>query len=278
MGDSTSQNSPRGSSPHIDDEICVDMLHGLMAGEEAERVLDHVGDCPDCEELFRARVAEFETTRAAARPVRGPDGRWAIEARSVEGGRADLRDESRGGFWRKYFGRLAPSRPLLAAAAVALVAAGILFFGPFRGGVDESPIEFWIPSGREIRELRADDHTADNSIWAGIRAYDEKDVGRAIAALEAAQAEGPHESMRIVYLASAYTLAERYGDALQLLDGLPPTSFPQPWRNDSRWIRYISLSGEGRTDAAAKLLDELSVLDDEVGALARERKRRIEDR
>lgn len=143
------------------------------------------------------------------------------------------------------------------------------------GQNEPDPLRYWIPAGREVAVAGEDAPPPTDELWAGISAYDARDLNHAMAYLRTTAAPGGYGDIGKVYLASAFTLAGRHQRALSTLSRLETPALPPPWRDEADWIRYIALSGANQEQEAARLLDELTRRAGAIGDLARERKRRI---
>ena len=76
MNDSTGSFADgTGPGPHMDEDQCLSLLHGLLPSAEATRILTHLAVCPACEHLFRERAAEREHLRASGTLRTLPDGK-----------------------------------------------------------------------------------------------------------------------------------------------------------------------------------------------------------
>ncbi len=168
--------------------------------------------------------------------------------------------------------------PRLRETGLALIVALLLVAACGRN--DDKPPEYWIPQGRDVRGLATDEVFADDELWAGINAYDSRDVGHALAYLRSTSSRGVYGDVGNVYLASALSLSRHYERALSTLGRVDEDSLPQPWRDEARWIEYIALCGIGDNgrEQASRILEELARVEGEVGDLARERKLKLNDR
>jgi hypothetical protein len=148
------------------------------------------------------------------------------------------------------------------------------------GAGDQGPPEYWIPQGRDVRGLATEEVFSDDELWAGINAYDARDLDHALAYLRSTSARGVYGDVGILYLASALTATGHHERALSALGRVDPNGLPPPWRDEARWLRYISLCGigDGGIEEATRLLEELAGVDGQIGDLARAQKSRLNDR
>ena len=68
---------------HIDEHVCLDLLHGYLSPDEVERILSHVGSCPSCEGLLQVRAADQERLDATMVLGKSPSGELILERRGT---------------------------------------------------------------------------------------------------------------------------------------------------------------------------------------------------
>ncbi|MFQ5599155.1 MAG: hypothetical protein ACE5G2_01235 [Candidatus Krumholzibacteriia bacterium] len=270
---------PEAVPAHLSADDCLDLLHGLSARTRVDALLKHAGRCESCETRLRTFVMHFEELRAGPRPVRQPDGTLSmvvpdvddtVPAASDAGLRASTGSARSPGPSLAFLHAFRPRAPLTAwagvAAALVLVAAFLL---RERDAAVEIP-PYWIPAGGESVTQRSDAaRPLDESFRRGIEAYEGRDAAAAVAHLRVARVEGPHELLRVVYLASALTLIGRADEAASLLETLVPADLPEPWRTEAQWIHALALAQTDRREDARRLLERLSTTDGEIGGRAR---------
>jgi len=158
--------------------------------------------------------------------------------------------------------------------AAAVLVLAFLLYGSLVG-----PERYWLPLDREFMLLRAGPLPAElERFGAGLTAYREHDAVRAAELLGSAEVPESYTRLRDLFLASALALEGRHADALDVLDRLRVERLPMPWRARARWVSYTALRDGGRVEEAASLLDDLATRDDEIGALARHERQRLEKR
>ena len=249
-------------TPHLNDDTCTDIAHGLLPRRDTEMLLEHVEQCPDCESLLMSVVADVEGAAGRARPVRGQDGGWQLPASRPSPRLKRMNPAA----WFS-------TRPWhVAAAAAAVLVIVAVVMNPPRRPSDDAPLTFRLLPNTELLETRGNVEGIDAGFWSGVEAYDAGDFERAAASLADLDLPVPYNRLRDVYLASALTLVERYEEALNVLDALHIDRLPQPWRDDARWIRYIALESVGNEKEASALLESLANQPGRVGDLARERR------
>ena len=157
-----------------------------------------------------------------------------------------------------------------AAAAVVLLAAALLW--PDIDG--EYTLTYWMPveASALVRAQTADADDLDRALAA----YDARDLGRALIALESAQSNEDNEALRKLYLANAYTHTRRHRDATLLLESIELRDVPQPWGNRGWWTLYIARRGAGQDEAASALLRRLTRESDDIGDMARAEQARLD--
>ncbi len=238
---------------HLDEDLCLDLLHGLLDADARERALDHLAACPACDRLFQLRAAARERLRA--RPV--PD------AAALPGTAAAM---PRG--WRVVIGR-----PVIQRLATGLVAASVallLLIGP---GVRRAPLVQplpWLPEiGHSIQARSSLAGAASVELSAGLDAYAAHDAGGAVRLLRRAQASGSLETVRKIYLGSALALEGRYEESVEVLRDTATPDLPDPWGSEVRWTLFVALRSAGYTADADSLWRVLRGEPGEVGERAR---------
>lgn len=254
------------ASDHIDDDVCVDLLNGSLSETQRDRVFGHIRSCAACERLLQERVADRERLRAL-HPV--PRDRSTRPAES-------------NGLVRLIQPLLSPLRLLtprpglsLAVATVAVLLLVVLVVVPDRSDRSSESGPFWLPmdaAGLQLRDTGAGDD--DEALVAGLRAYAERDLPRAIELLSAIELAGPDEMMRKIYLGSAVAHLGEYERAATLLETVDVDLLPNPWGGETRWTLYECWRQLGRDEQAAALLDELGETDGVIGDRARNQRSR----
>jgi len=254
-----------GGDPHVDEDLCIDLIHDLLPVAEKERVLRHLSVCAACEELVRGRVVEHEHRRAAKAVRFSPDGEILVEERTEasDDGAEDVAGFRLGDLLVRAGSRLlewVQSARLRPAWAVAIPAALlILLLWPHETGPPETVLLRWLPSSSEILPLRAADSSgATEDLAAGLAAYAARDLETAVQRLEATEATGTLETVRRAYLGSALAWTGRYAEAAEILQTVSPRALPDPWAAEARWTLFVALRGSGQIAAADSLLQALA--------------------
>jgi hypothetical protein len=269
--------------PHLDEDLCRDLLNDLVSPEERRRALSHIACCESCERFFAERVVERERLLAARKLRVGTEGKLSVQrllkpvagtepeegplrmSRRRSGGPPSL-SVARRKSWRGFFAAMVKPQfgiPLgLAATGVLLV----ILWPQER----ESVLPRHLPSAvGDVRMRAAVEETADSKLMEGLAAYAARDYEKAVDLLRSAEVSGQMEIVRKIYLGSALTWQERYGEAVEALRGVKARTLPDPWGSETRWTLYVSLKNSGRDEAADSLLDILTGERGEVGDRAR---------
>jgi hypothetical protein len=251
--DTGRERGDRAPGFHLDEDLCLDLLHGLLDADARERALDHMAACPACDRLFQLRAAALERLRARPVPVAvAPSATTA----ALPGG------------WRVILGR--PVARGLAAGLVAASVALLLLLGP---GVRRDPVVQplpWLPEiGRSIQARSPLAGAASAELSAGLEAYAAHDAGGAVRLLRRAKASGSLETVRRIYLGSALALDGRYEESVEVLRDTATPDLPDPWGSEVRWTLFVALRSAGYTTAADSLWQVLRREPGEVGERAR---------
>jgi hypothetical protein len=246
-----------GQEAHITEDLCRDLLGGLLSASDRETVMAHVASCERCERFFAERVVERERLLAIRRLQTNPDGEPVAERILEAGGRVaaeegplrhpqtdatasgparaidrvadgqvpetdsptrQLPAEILTGLWPRLRSLL--HLPAYRWALPALVAAAILLivFWPRAPEIPADAGLRWLPVSIEGLRVRAEaDPTAGADLLAGFDAYARQDAQAAIAALQKTAASGQLETLRRIYLGSALAWSGRYPDAVTVL-------------------------------------------------------------
>ncbi len=241
---------------HIDADQCVNLLRDLLEPEERGRVLAHLGACPRCEARFREMAADDELRWARVRLRRDAGGRLFLDHRGPVARRAGA-----GPAWRLSWPRIG-----LWTAAAAVITIAILLLRAAPGPVADLPPLPGVPGQTTFRDAAriAGPHLAE-----GLAAYEEGEYDRAVALLSASPVQGPWETMRRIYLASALAMTGRYREAADHLRTVPRADLPDTWDAEARWTLYVALRESSQETAADSLLDVLANEPGSVGERAR---------
>jgi hypothetical protein len=268
-----SRNADPGE--HLGDDLCLDLVHGLLPEGDRQRALAHAADCPRCEGLL-AQVAAQRAKARTQQLVRAQStGELVLVPREAPGaGTGPLRADVGAGFWTALAGRIRElTRPgrLLPAAAVAAAAVLIwLQLAPPPGELSDPQGLQLLPSRTGDMQFRAaTDMIADQNLVAGIDAYAQREMKQAIALLQDADALGHVETIRRIYLGSALAWEGRYPEAVATLRDLSLRLLPDPWSQEARWTLYLALMRSGEAARAESLLQALIHEPGEIGDRAR---------
>jgi hypothetical protein len=242
-------------SEHLDEDLLLDLAHGLLAADQAEIALAHLRRCPSCDERFRVEVRVRERARAAGAP------RPATVAAIARGGKPHER--TRAGFPARW-GAVA----IVAAAAVALIAVILPRTWTARS---ESIPDYWLPLDRgEITLLRAPSSPdALGEMHLGLQAYERHDAAASLALLERASVPESYRALRDLFRSSALLHVGRPEDARLVLEDMRIHAMPEPWRDRAQWLLYLALRATGERERAEELRIGLASMPGEIGDLAR---------
>ncbi len=249
MVDAHSGNDQRqvGCTPHLDRDLCRDLLHGLLPSAEEEMAITHLVGCPACERLLQEMVTEREKLRAADVARR----QSALPARHVDNLLGRLWATLTAGFRRPAFS--------LTTAAVATVSILLVVLWPRPDSIPLPGQLQWLPTAAHKIQLRNGAETiANQNLAAGLEAYADRDLDRAVELLTGAEVSGPLDTIRRIYLGSALARNGAYKNALTVLQAVAADPLPDPWRCETLWTLYVVLREAGRDAAADSLLRALA--------------------
>jgi len=247
-------NEQSSSSPHLDEDACLDLLHGLEPPEKREASLQHLAACPSCAQRFQLMFSERESLRAQ-------------EGEALRGDEAAPEST----LWARLRASLRRPRLQLAMGLAAAVAVVIVTLLPRQAPEPEASLLYWLPSSTADLRLRTSDGTALNEdLAAGLEAYGNRDLDRATRLLERAEVGGHYETIRKIYLGSTLAWSGKHAEAAALLGNLSTRTLPDPWRSEARWTLFVALRGCGRNARADSLLALLNRESGEIGRRAHE--------
>lgn len=237
-------------SSHPTDDAILDLVAGLLEEPEGERLHAHFGSCAPCEARYRERAGSWELGRARIPAQWGGAPELPAVARS------------RGVSWRV--------GGLVAAAAAASLVVAIVAGPERRGGAAGDHPFVALPSPEELMVTRGAAPGGNGDTWReGLAAYAGGEMVRASELLSLNRGSAYDQPMRLLYLASSLAFSGRHAEALRTLESVEEASLPEPWRGESRWMRFLLLRSTGRTASAEALLAILSREEGEVGDRAR---------
>jgi hypothetical protein len=251
---------------HLDEDVCIDLLRGLLSAEQRDAVLEHVETCPDCERMFARHAALEERLRARGALKVQTDGSVALEP-GIPGDSAACESPSPSS------ARVIPFKRYFRVAAVAAAAAAVILIIVVPG-LQRSPIPASlrpVPGVGEQIHLRSEPEVAaDASFDRGIDAYARNDLQAAVELLRKADVTGQPENLRRIYLGSALARLGDFEGAVEILEPVPFHTVPDPWGGEGRWTLYVAYAATGLASEAEALLNELSREPGPFGDRARE--------
>ncbi|MFC1572725.1 hypothetical protein ACFL6M_03910 [Candidatus Eisenbacteria bacterium] len=271
---------------HLDEHLCLDLLHGFLSRTEAEQVLSHAQVCPSCERLLQERASEEERYQATMVLKTLPGGKLVLERRGTalrggeEQGRRRLERLKRfltalrerawllpGGHAK----RLMRLQHLVPAAVVVVLL--LLVLGPHLRETSDTPEPALLPSYAQQLQFRTSpDAESSEKLQAGLDAYDHRDFARTIehlSSLDAADLEQVSAIVRDIYLGSALAMSGEYDDAVNVLEEVKFHRVPGVWGREAHWTLFVALEASGRKASADSLLQVLGQKSGEVGERAR---------
>jgi len=273
---------------HIDEDLCLDLLTGLLKPKVKRQVLDHMADCPDCEMLVQKRFAEGERSRSHFPDIRArlesePSARTNRTELTTKQGEAANADGSERKTPADSGIRPAPvfRRPVYTAAAV--FAAVVLVVTLFRmSGAPDGPELFLLTPVPADLMFRAETvQPPPYQLHAGLDAYRESNFELATellaGTLELPETGGDGDTWRSlakIYLGSALAWTGQVDGAVSILEPVVSDWIPEPWRGEGRWTLYVCLERAGREARADSMLRVMANEQNIVGERARERLRR----
>lgn len=281
MKDSSSiESESTGAGPHINGDLCRDLLGGYLLPAEREAVLTHIAGCQACERFFAERVLEREHLRASVGLRRHPSGKITVErlpqtTEPAEPEEGPLRvpqveRTSAGRPWTNLRDRLRRPQHGLALGLAAAAAIILMILWPHPQEIPGTVLLHWLPGGSSDLQIRATAETTENEeLSAGFDAYVERDLGQAISRLQSAEASGQLEILRRIYLASALAWTGKHAEAVAVLRTVPADILPDPWGSEAQWTLFVALKESNQAAAADSLLRVLAGERGEIGERAR---------
>ncbi len=250
------------SMRHVDENTMIDLLGGGLEKDDERSALEHLESCETCERAFRRLAGDAERFRARMN---------AATQHSEELARAGAGDL-----------RAARSQPILrgrrvvAGLAVAALAVTVLIWNRDRRSDAMLASVPRLPEVTEFVQWRNGESRLQEeaALLEGLQAYSRGDMESAIRVLSRPATSGRLETLRSIYLASAFAHQADWRRTLSNLRAVPEQSVPEPWRSDVRWTRYLALR-QTSEPAADSLLTEIAKGQDELGARARSLRRTI---
>ena len=241
----TNKHNPNRGHPTPD--TLFDLAAGLVPTDEQTALLDHLSDCPPCEDEFVQASADLETGRATR-----PDDHVIDQVVKT----IPFPQQSRRPRWQT----------LVPVAAAAVLAIALLL--PLTSDGDGSRLIPLPSPGAELR-LRDAGLAADDMMAAGLEAYDKGSWDEAVRLLPEADNDGTWAPVRSVYLGSALAFSDRLGEARTVLEEFDAQILPDPWGSESRWTLSTVYRKLGETVRADSLVTVLADESGDVGSRAR---------
>lgn len=297
-----STSPPNGDrvSPHLDEDVLLDLLLGRVPQAVRSLAMTHLLVCPECENLLRQRGGEVERLRASPvyqallheRPVpeRVEDAVSSPHpaAKKTDGDRASSAAVK---IWRELQAKLRrPRFTLVLTTGLAAMAVVVLVVSrPAERVVLPSETD-WLRGGSELTDLRGESprstggslqgpdglHAGAQDLERGeadllraIEAYARRDLGPAIQGLQSARATGPLESIRLIYLGNALAHQGDFAEAARTLRAALQRDLPHAWREEGQWTLMVVLHRTGQRVSADSLFKVLAAEPGEVGDRAR---------
>jgi hypothetical protein len=256
----------RGSETglHLDEDTCLDLVTGLLPADERRAALAHVSTCAACERRLKTIAATHEIGRARANAT--------LAATAVRSERPVVvtvplpslpaAPDHRGGRARMW----------LAAASIVAI-AGAAWLAGHRSpssALHDTPTAHRLPEvdDGEILRQRSGEAT-DSLILAGVAAYSRGDFVAATRLLDRPHPDGGMDRLRRVYLAGALLELRREPEAFVVLDGTRAVDLPEPWREESEWMRVVVWHRLGLRASADSLARQLATGSGPVAERAR---------
>jgi hypothetical protein len=266
-------NDTSRRAEHLSPDQILDLAQGLLDRGEADAATAHLHECRACSDALRECATRVESIAAGPQPIVLPDGVIVLEERGLSSAMGQPRRFHR-------IRSLGRRRAALGAALSTAAVATLLVF-VFQNPSDTLVAEpYWIPVEARAATRGPDidvgpSNATPSDFDAALEAYARQNLPRAIERLEIVRPPDDVEPLRRLYLASAYVLDGRSGQAIETLDRLDIESLPQPWRSRARWTLYLAMRDAGSGARAHRLLEELTAEEGQIGDLARQEQARL---
>ncbi len=269
MNETPTGSASDGTAPaHLDDDVLLNLMLGLLSEEQERPVFAHLEACPQCERALQALCARHALTRAAGSP------------RFLGGGeliRAEQPDVAKVNPAHPKWAAVLLRRPAIAIAGAVITVLLIVVLWPrptpmVSGppGVRPAPGIEWLTTrdvGRQVREAGGGGSLAEFD--AALDAYASRDLPRALELLTAARVPESVEAYRRVFLGSALALNGHYAEAARILRDAAEPELRDPLRLEAYKTLCAALSLSGRPESADSLLRALEDHPSSLGAWAR---------
>ncbi len=224
----------KNSSPHRDDRT-IDLTLGLLSGDEEQETLEAIAANRSIEEELAELTAVRETIRGLAGPKPS----------------SSSRDKMPGSIRQK---RRFPFPQMLAAALLGVILIRVFLDGGTQGTI--APLQVPLETNR-LRGANG----VESDLSRGLAVYEAGDYETAAQLLSDSPAYGATETMRLIYLASAYNLVGRHDEAIEILETLPFETIPDPWGEEGLRNLLHALRETGQEGRADRLVEQYGPLD-----------------
>ena len=244
---------------HLDDDLLLDLVNGLLPEAERQELLTHLRSCVPCGERLRVFAAAHQRARARAAEVLAAartEPLAVVQPIEVARRRAATR-----GPWRGW---------IAAAAAFAVVSAVLLArnsFGP-ASLVPVAAAPLPMPDA-SILTRNAAAAPMDPIVARGLAAFAHGDLADARRTLDSTTAVGAAEQVRRLFLGNAELRTGDARRAARTLRSVDASLVPEPWLGELQWSLAVALATSGEQVAADSLRQLLATRDDSIGARAR---------
>lgn len=268
MNQTPTNSEQAGGSPiHLDGDMLLNLMFGLLSEAEEQPAFAHLEACPSCAQALQTLCARHERTRAGGAP------RFVRDGQLVRAGEPAAAKMIAASFKRAVALLRRPTLAIAGAVAVAILVvavwprltpevAGPPGRGP-AGGVG------WLTTrdvGRQGGETGAEQMTEFN---AAIRAYESRDLPRALELLTTARVPENVDAYRRVLLGSTLALSGRHAEASRVLLGAVEPELRDPLRLEAYQTLFATLLLSGRRATADSLLYALENHPGQLGGWAR---------
>lgn len=257
------------SPEHLDEDVCLSLVHGLLPAARVESILDHVRTCAACERLLRDSVIDRERLRARYRLHLGPGGEVLASPRQAEGAAPEQvpsghRDQGEPRhWWHRWVSAGRPRQLGFAGLAVAAAAILMVLVLPRIGDQDArlllprmSPMS--ADAAGEIRFEPLGGGLSPDDFYTGMAAYESGQFDRAVSLLSQAQVPERWEIPRKLYLANALAQRGEYRASILLLRSIDLSVLPEPWGLEAEQTLCVALQAAGETASADSLRREIT--------------------
>jgi hypothetical protein len=254
---------PRSS--HLNDDVCLDLLLGLLPESEIPPVLAHLDRCAACQSLLKERAAEYERVRAEHGtpppfPSAATQASVAKEPRSM----VTVRRGAVAGIAgiRELLTRIWRNPPLRYVTAGVVVILVVLLW-PGGGDRAELTLHRLRPVRWNIQRSAEQERAGVIALQGAVNTYSAGNMREAIGVLDSLRVPASYEMIRRVFLGSALAFEGKDSAAASVLKHVD-SSPPEPLLSEERWTLYVALRRSHQEAPAESLLVLLRNSSDEV--------------